>query len=557
MNPLQRFNDRRAAPADTICLLLLVITTAAYCLWVLMLPLFPTQDGPMHLYYAHVLQALLQKTPSVYEHYYSIKHLLPPYSLYYYTLIVLMKMAPALLADKLVICLYLILFSFGFRYLAIGIGPGGHLMSLLGSLLLLNWALGMGFVNYCLSIALAMWAIGFWLRALGRPEHKRKIIFLLLVYATMMSHPVPLLFILGFGFIDLGIRFVRSRGHGDEGTSDRSGAYLLQDAVYLLLASGTVLYVKLFTVANVFRREEMLKLSVHSFSDNAFYYLHLLSLDIFHGDGAVVILHRLCLYLILLLPLILAAQRLLHHMKSGTWTSGDTWLVLSVLMIVLLPAIPNEINHSYLFAARLVLFIWLAGIAAGSLYRVSSPLLLIVIMAFSILGNGLVLVMAHDRISPVADRLAPINDLRAGRAGEVGLVLFEKDYVKLRTVSYDPYMWAAAHYFRVNDAVFYNSPWLREPIIPLGPLPASLTLKTREDTLSGYQTLRKDMTASTEVRDEILSGVDFVIIDRAAGPKKDGIDPLLVNDAKSSTSWVCDSYSWFDLCNKTSTSRSR
>ena len=76
------------------------------------------------------------------------------------------------LADKLLVCLIFITTAFGFRYLARCLGPSGDLMSLFIIPLLLNWPLGMGFYNYCLAIGMALWALGFWYRAVQQRSHR-------------------------------------------------------------------------------------------------------------------------------------------------------------------------------------------------------------------------------------------------------------------------------------------------------------------------------------------------------------------------------------------------
>src|ERR1700744_3345714 len=49
-----------------------------FCVWALSLPLFPTQDGPMHKYYVHVLASLLSGGQS--NSAYVIRHPFPHYA---------------------------------------------------------------------------------------------------------------------------------------------------------------------------------------------------------------------------------------------------------------------------------------------------------------------------------------------------------------------------------------------------------------------------------------------------------------------------------------------
>src|ERR1700730_4855855 len=63
---------------------------AACLLFLITLDSFPSQDGPVHSYYADVLQDLL-KGGHAYGRYFQISHILPPYALTYYLLIALGK----------------------------------------------------------------------------------------------------------------------------------------------------------------------------------------------------------------------------------------------------------------------------------------------------------------------------------------------------------------------------------------------------------------------------------------------------------------------------------
>ena len=538
-----RVEPRESVSKNRVYLLLLIGITAAYCVWVLSLPLFPTSDGPMHLYYVHVLRELLGKAPSAYGHYYFIKHLLPPYSLYYYSQMVLSMGVPDLMAEKIIVCTYFILFVFGFRYLATAIGPGGELMSLLAPLLLLNWPLGMGFVNFCIAVSLAMWAIGLWWRVSGTANFSKKLLFLFLVYLTMMTHPVPLLFILGFGFAELCVRLLRHLRLRDKVKSYPD--FLVQDAVFLFLATGTLLYVKLFTVSTILRQAETPKVTIHTFANNAWAYVFQYSLDVFRGDEISVTLYRIALCLILIVPLGLALKARMHSIRSREWTTGDMWLGLSILMILGLPFVPLELNHSYYFAYRLVLVVWLAGIAAGSLRRDDSRTFAAVVIVFSVACNVLILTLAHARINPVANNIA-VAAAATGNEGRAGVLLNE--YQKPKTLNYDPYVWAGANYFRSNGAIVYNSPWLNLPIIPLG-ADASMPYGRVDDmALEQPVFLRDEMSDSPASRNLVLSDVSFVFVDRNAGSDTKVVDAILAADSQNQ--WSCDRHEWFDICNK-------
>jgi hypothetical protein len=225
-------------------LLATVIIVFAYVAWILSLPAWPSQDGPVHLYYTHVFGTLLSHHSSAYAPYYTIKHLLPPYALYYYALLLLSKGFSLLLADRLIVCVYVVLFVFGFRYLAQTVGPSADRMTLIATPLVLNWSVGMGFVNFCLAFALVLWAMGLWLR-LRDARVAPRVIFLLLLAAITLTHPVSLLLLLAFCAFDVVQRMLLSGK-----AVNASRAPIGVDVLTLALGSLAAVYVLLFTAAH-------------------------------------------------------------------------------------------------------------------------------------------------------------------------------------------------------------------------------------------------------------------------------------------------------------------
>src|ERR1700712_5538131 len=91
-------------------LLLISLLTVVTC------RIFPSQDGPLHLYYAEVTRNLLLGTGH-YQSGFVISHFLTPYILQTGVLVALDQLFDPLLSEKLLVCLYIILFCLGFRYL--------------------------------------------------------------------------------------------------------------------------------------------------------------------------------------------------------------------------------------------------------------------------------------------------------------------------------------------------------------------------------------------------------------------------------------------------------
>jgi len=103
--------DNKQKSGQTTFLLPFVGLVAMYCGWILSLPLFPAQDSPMHLYIASVLSSLFSGS-NHFSTYFYVRHLLTPYSLHYYFLIVLGRLFSFPIADKLLVCTIIVCSAF-------------------------------------------------------------------------------------------------------------------------------------------------------------------------------------------------------------------------------------------------------------------------------------------------------------------------------------------------------------------------------------------------------------------------------------------------------------
>ena len=543
-------------------LLLLVLITSAYCLWVLSLPLFPTQDGPMHLYYTHVLHALLFGSPGIYSRFYAIRHILPPYALYYYTLMLLSHFVPLILADKLVVCIYLLCFAFGFRFLATSVGPRGNLMALLATPLLLNWSLGMGFLNFCLSSAIVLWALGLWCRASGTlsspASSARRLGFVLLAYIAMFTHPIPILMLVTFCLIDIGIRVLLHRRR-----RSLTPLRLTSDLFALAAAMGTLLYVKLFTVKVAVPQASTLKHAgfLHESFANARFYALQRSLSYFGGHAPIDFASRILLASLLLLPLALALHQRLRNHRLGLWTLGDTWLVVSLTLSLSLPFIPNEVNNAHYFGARLVPFALLAALAAASAStwspqasstqtkRSTRSAGLAFALTVTILSVNLVfLVTAESRIRPVARNLVTLANTPPPFTQQVGLLLASPTYLRPGNLSFDPYYWSGATFFRQTESVLYNSPWLIFSVMPLQATDLMPTNRISPIAMEQPEIFTTLLESRPAIRRQTLPQASFAINNSGANPASDMINPALVSATPGPAAWICTPATFYALC---------
>ena len=152
---------------------------------------FPSQDGPIHLYYAEVTRNLLLHTGH-YQTGFVIARLLSPYVFEMWILMSLMGAVDAVVAEKLLVCLYLAGFCFGFRYLLKALAPSDETLPLFSFLFVFNYPIYMGFYNFCLGMAISFWIAGFWVRYCAALTWKRSAIFAALITLVALTHPLAL-----------------------------------------------------------------------------------------------------------------------------------------------------------------------------------------------------------------------------------------------------------------------------------------------------------------------------------------------------------------------------
>ena len=556
----------RKLPQIEYDLIVLIGILLAFSAWVLSLPCFPTTDGPVHMYYADILCALLDGRPSAYVHYFHIRHLLPPYALYYYALALLSRFVPMFLADKLIICGYFVLFSFGFRYFAQAVGPSGKLTSLLSTLLLLNWPLGMGFLSFCLSLSLSLWAAGLWLRLMGKHSFSQRIAFVLLSAVVMLAHPVPLLLLLLVTGLFLAVRFLHAARQAGRPVWPHHGR---ADLFTLGAATLNILYVRHFATAHPFDQDMVLTKRQYLFDVlNRFtLYGREHSLAFFLGRRTDLLVYRGGLLLILVVPLFLAFLQFTRNRRLGVWTQGDTLLFLGLTAVFVLPFVPTKLNDCFYFADRLLICTWLLFLLAASAWSPRLHLrggglpqaftavhpghrtILAICCLFVVVVDGTLIYSSNRLLRPAANAVAAVGRPVGSAQGEIGFLMEDGRAVHdaPETLAWNPYYWALVHMFRENGDIMGNAPWMDESIIPVAPsapLPEVSILTLRQPVPA---LLQRDLLQSPTDLRRTLAVSSFYVVNHAGRPTVQD-EPLLHQARNLSPPWTCLSEDWYRVC---------
>ncbi len=514
-----------------------------YCAWVLSLPLFPSQDGPVHLYLASIFKGLLGGESNTYSTYYLVRHYLPPYSFHYYLLVALMHFISPLLAEKLFVCLILVSFACGFRYLALSIGPNGPLFSIFALCLLLNWSLAMGFENYLFSLSMAFWALGLWMHTRRNSSVGLRISFLLILYVMALTHPVPVAIVLGFAGLDLVMTVLGGRFSETITASKRTSP--LRDLFTLIAASSTLLYISHFTEKR--RTADNIRNTIHPLAEFLSFYGHLEGVRYFNGTDTSVHLYGLAIYLLLLIA---AAVALLRTRRSSP--GALPWRVAFVLFLLVMPVVPMDINGSHMFATRLVALVWLAAFAAASgSARLPRIVELCFVFFASITSLG-ILGLAHSEVSREARQMGQLTSAPVNQRQKLGLLLpgLEHHVTPRYDFVVDPFVWAGVHYFRQGGDVLLNTPWTDIPILPVNATSALGLEGFDPTTIEFFYDLRQHIEDGDPASLALLAHADFILFTTGGEPvDADAVTRIL--QAQPGSQWSCASTTtWTELCGR-------
>jgi len=421
---------------------------------------FPSQDGPLHLYYSDVLANLLQGT-GVYSQAFEIKHLFPPYAFEPYLLVGLSALLPPLLAEKVLVALAIVSFALAFRYLVHAIDPGNELIPLAAVPLATNKLLYMGFYNYSLGVATAILVMGFWLRHYDRLTTGRFAGFVALILLLASMHPVALFITLVFIALHLALvlwgRFRAARG----AVSERVRTALEQSARAIacaLISASTMLWLLTFRSAG-----ELAGFEEHRHSR----LLQLLKLSPVSPFTSAA--YRGVLALLIAILVCGAAARLWQArrtLRAADWAVPAMALACASAFLV----VPWEVNSGAHFPDRFPIFaiVLAAATSAGLQYdRLAHKcwtalgcLIVLVTLGWQAVLKQRVL----DDLRPVYEAAVPQRALRAALVASIPM-----DERERTPYNFLPDYWAAAHYLRRARATFLNATWLDAPIMMLKP----------------------------------------------------------------------------------------
>ena len=439
-----------------------VILLAGTATVLLASPWFPSQDGPVHLYYVDILRGLLAHA-GPYSQYFQLKTLLTPYAIEYYSLLALETLFSPAVSEKLMICCYIFTFGFGFRYLVGAVSSERrNPWTLVGIPFCMNLLVYLGFLNYCLGVALTLWMSGLWIRYSERLTPGRVAAILAGFVVMLLAHPIAVAIFLLF----LGLHFVVEVSLAAAVASWTWIACLRQrwrPLTLILVMAGTAL-----AWIGMFISDADPGPALPNFVGQ-FGLLRVVKGELTMWQVSPFTSHLYCAGLTVLAGV--AGLTLVQHSwrQEGRLCSVAIAMVAtSAICFTLFCFVPPQINGTWFFAQRFPIFAVMFLIAAAAALRPSRSWSTAtgILALFVTIG---VIAAQWMYVSQIGKQMRPVLEAPAAKPGSIGLIIaVAKVYPE--GLSFDPYMWGGVHYFRRSRAILANTPWMDQTHILLRPV---------------------------------------------------------------------------------------
>jgi hypothetical protein len=153
---------------------------------------FPSQDGPVHLENVTILRDYHRPDRTLLPRFYTINGRFHPNWFGHLALLGLMTVLPPLVAEKVLLTGYLVLLPLGLRYALEGVRAGAGWLAVLAFPLLHHFLYHMGFYNFCYSLGLFGFVVGYYLRHHEHFGVRQTLILGALAVLTYFCHAVGL-----------------------------------------------------------------------------------------------------------------------------------------------------------------------------------------------------------------------------------------------------------------------------------------------------------------------------------------------------------------------------
>jgi hypothetical protein len=148
----------------------------------------PTADGPSHLANAIVIKDYRDADATTLREYYVLSGRPSPNLLYHLSLVGLLYAFPPLIAEKVLLSLYVVLFAAAFRYLVVAVSGKPGPAALLIFPFLFSFSFNLGFFGWLISLAFATLGVGYYWRRRNAFNLRAAVALNVLGVATYFAH---------------------------------------------------------------------------------------------------------------------------------------------------------------------------------------------------------------------------------------------------------------------------------------------------------------------------------------------------------------------------------
>ena len=507
---------------------------------VLALPVFPSGDGAVHLYLAHILYLLASHQGGIYGRVYSIRHLVQPYSLHYLWLVGVGSFVSTAVAEKLFVAAILVCNAFGFRALAGRLGSSAPSVSLWILPLLLSWALGSGFFNFCFAAGLMFFAYTLYLRLCPAVRLAPLSLYVLVLLLLVLSHPVPLMMLI---LLLVGDTVLLLWGRKTLGSRTSFAPQVICLGLALLALVFPLLIADKSSVADSLLRDlrpHLAQLAAIASGDR---------LSLFFSASPAGILFTIVLVAVAPAGIAISADSgAFGRIRNETASPADRLCLVAVCLLLSTIIFPESMNGSALFADRMVPLLWpmlFAGAAAvpfsPGLRRWSA------LLATAATVASFTFLLIYLR--PIARQQQALAQASVPRDAR-GLFIAAPP-VRRPTQAHlaDTLLaWGGARTFAANNDILLNTPWMQLTILPVretgggGLLRDTLPGSLSEDPVALGQWLRQRSPASALV----MQHADFLLFSAPAASSS-AVRSFLPQDSRD---WQCNSTGFYAVCTR-------
>jgi hypothetical protein len=157
----------------------------------------PTTDGAAHVANADAMRKMHDPSRGVLRHYYYVSHAPSPNLIGHLLLAGLMYVVKPVIAEKLVVSLYIVLLPLGARYAVRAIRRQATPLAYLAFPMIYSYAFAQGFYNFCLSMAVFFFVVGYWIGNRDRLDFRRGLTLAGLALVLYASHLMSLVMACG------------------------------------------------------------------------------------------------------------------------------------------------------------------------------------------------------------------------------------------------------------------------------------------------------------------------------------------------------------------------